>query len=101
MKNTYNKFPIGTKIKKKFDDGKTNSGAVTTTPRERRNEDGIDVPSWQVKYDDGDSEELDESELDDIAIGPQPKFDPIVHRDEEYLGLNGETSWILVTDHFS
>jgi len=24
-----------------------------------------------------------------------------VHRDEEYIGLNGETSWILVTDHFS
>ena len=100
-KNTYNKFPIGTKVKKKFDDGKTYSGAVTTTPHERRNEDGIDVPSWQVKYDDGDSEELDESELDDIAIGPQPKFDPNIHRDEEYLGLNGETSWILVTDHFS
>jgi len=36
-----------------------------------------------------------------IVIGPLPKFDPKVHRDEEYIGLNRETSWILVTDHFS
>jgi len=47
------------------------------------------------------SEDLNESEMTKIAIRPLPKFDPKVHQDKGYIGLNGETSQILVTDHFS
>jgi len=39
--------------------------------------------------------------MERIAYGNLPRFDPHKHRDDDYIGLNGETSWILVTDHFS
>jgi len=39
--------------------------------------------------------------MERIAYGNLPWFDLHKHCDDDYIGLNGETSWILVTDHFS
>jgi len=39
--------------------------------------------------------------MEQIAHGNLPRFDPHKHRDNDCIGLNGETSWIPVTDHFS
>jgi len=39
--------------------------------------------------------------MEHVAYGNLPRFDPHKHRDDDHLGLNGETSWILVTNHFS
>jgi len=36
-----------------------------------------------------------------IAYGNLPRFDPHKHQGDGNIGLNGETSWILVTNHFS
>jgi len=57
--------------------------------------------SWRVEYEDQEQEDCNERETERIAYGTLPRFDPHKHRDDDYIGLNGETSWILVTGHFS
>jgi len=57
--------------------------------------------SWRVEYEDQEQEDCNEREMERIAYGNLPRFDPHKHRDDDYIGLNGKTSWILVTDHFS
>jgi len=45
--------------------------------------------------------DCNEREMEQIAYGDLPRFDPHKHCDDDCIGLNGETSWILVTDQFS
>ena len=99
-KNTSNKFPIGTRIKKKFE-RRFYQGTVVSGPNIRDDDHGVELPHWRVKYDDGDSEEFTETQLDPLVINKPVHQDAQTHRDADYIGLNGETSWILVTDHFS
>ena len=105
-KNTFNRFPIGTKVKKKFGD-KIYKGKVIRKPEDttERDPDADDynetTQSWRVEYEDKEQEDCNEREMDRIAYGKLPQFDPHKHRNNDYIGLNGETSWILVTDHFS
>jgi len=54
-----------------------------------------------IEHEDKEQEDCSKREMECIAYGNLPHFDPHKHRDEDYLGLNGETSWILITDHFS
>jgi len=105
-KNTFNQFPIGIKVKKKFGD-KMFKGKVIRSPEDttERNPDagnfGETTQSWRAEYEDKEQEDCNEHEMERIAYGNLPRFDPHKHRDDDYIGLNGETSWILVTDHFS
>jgi len=62
---------------------------------------GETTQSWRIEYEDQEQEDCNEREMERIAYGNLPQFDPHKHRDDDYIGLNGETSWILVTDHFS
>jgi len=105
-KNTFNRFPIGAKVKKKFGDkifkGKAIWSPEDTTERDPDADDfGETTQSWRVEYEDQEQEDCHEREMERIAYGNLPRFDPHKHRDDDYIGLNGETSWILVTDHFS
>jgi len=97
---------IGTKVKKKFGDkmfkGKVVQNPEDTTERDPNADDfGETTQSWQVEYEDQEQEDCNEHEMERIAYGNLPCFDPHKHRDDDYIGLNGETSWILVTVHFS
>jgi len=63
---------------------------------------GETIQSWRVECEDQEQEDCDEHEMEQIAHGNPPQFDPHKHcDDDDHIGLNGETSWILVTDHFS
>ena len=105
-KNTFNRFPIGTKVKKKFGD-KMFKGKVTRSPEDTTEQDpnaadfGETIQSWRVECEDKAQEDCNEREMEQIAYGNLPRFDPHKHCDDDYIGCNGETSWILVTDHFS
>ena len=66
-KNTSNKFPIGTRIKKKFE-RRFYQGAVVSGPNIRDDDQGVELPHWRAKYDDGDSEEFTEPQLDPLVI---------------------------------
>jgi len=105
-KNTFNRFLIGTKAKKKFGD-KLFKGKVIRSPEDTTEQDpNADdfretTQSWRVEYEDQEQEDCNEREMERIAYGNLPRFDPHKHRDDDYIGLNGKTSWILVTDHFS
>jgi len=105
-KNAFNWFPIGTKVKKKFGD-KTFKGKVARNPEDTTERDpnatdfGETTQSWRVEYEDQEQQDCNEREMERIAYGNLPCFDSHKHRDDDYVGLNGETSWILVTDHFS
>jgi len=106
LKNTFNWFPIGIKVKKKFGN-KMIKGKVVRNPEDTTEWDpnaddfGETTQSWQVEYEDQEQENCNEREMEQIAYGTLPRFDPHNHRDDDYICLNGETSWILVTDHFS
>jgi len=96
-KNTFNRFPIGTKVKKKFGDkmfkGKVIRSPEDTTERDPNADDfGETTQSWRVKYEDQEQEDCNEREMEWIAYGNLPRFDPHKHRDDDYIGLNGETS---------
>jgi len=105
-KNAFNRFPIGTKVKKKFGDkmfkGKVIRSPEDTTERDPNADDfGETAQSWRVEHEDQEQEDCNEREMEQIAYGDLPRFDPHKHCDDDHIGLNGETSWILVTDHFS
>jgi len=105
-KNAFNRFPIGTKVKKKFGD-KMFKGKVMWSPEDATEGDpnaddfGETAQSWRVECEDQEQEDCNEREMEQIAHGNPPRFDPHKHRNDDHIGLNGETSWILVTDHFS
>jgi len=106
LKNTFNRFPIGTKVKKKFVDkmfkGKVIRNPEDTTERDPNDDDfGETTQSWRVEYEDQEQEDCNEREMERIAYGNLPCCDPHKHQGDEHIGLNRETSWILVTDHFS
>jgi len=106
LKNAFNRFPIGTKVKKKFGDkvfkGKVMQSPEDTTERDPNADDfGETTQSWRVECEDQEQEDCNEREMERIAYGNLPYFNPHKHRDDDYIGLNGETSWIPVTDHFS
>ena len=104
-KNTFNRFPIGTKVKKKFGD-KVFKGKVVRSPEDategdpNANDFGETAQSWRVEHEDQEQEDCNEREMERIAYGNLPCFDPHKQRDDDCVGLNGETSWILVTNHF-
>jgi len=82
--------------------GKVIRSPEDTTERDPNADDfGETTQSWHVEYEDQEQEDCNEREMERIAYGNLPRFDPHKHRDDDYIGLNGETSWILVTDHFS
>jgi len=105
-KNAFDRFPIGTKVKKKFGDkmfkGKVMRSPEDTTERDPNTDDfGETAQSWRVEHEDQEQEDCNEREMEQIAYGDLPRFDPHKHHDDDCICLNGETSWILVTDHFS
>jgi len=57
--------------------------------------------SWRVEYEDQEQEDCNERETERIAYGTLPCFDPHKHWDDDNIGLNRETSWILANDYFS
>jgi len=73
-----------------------------TTERDPNSDDfGETTQSWRVEYEDQEQEDCNEREMERIAYGNLPHFDPHKHQDDDYIGLNGETAWILATDNFS
>jgi len=94
-KNTFNRFPIGTKVKKKFGNkvfkGKVVQNPEDTTERDPNADDfGETTQSWWVEYEDQEEEDCNEHKMEWIAYGNLPRFDPHKHRDDDYIGLNGE-----------
>ena len=68
-KNTFNRFPIGTKVKKKFGDkmfnGKVARGPEDTTERDPNADDfGETTQSWRVEYEDQEQEDCNEREME-------------------------------------
>jgi len=105
-KNTFNRFPIGTKVKKKFSNKVFKEKVVrnledTTECDPDANDFGKTTQSWRVEYEDQEQEDCNAREMEWIAYGNPPRFNPHKHRDDDHLVFNGETSWILITDHFS
>ena len=68
-KNTFNRFPIGTKVKKKFGDkifkGKVVRSAEDTTERDPDADDfGETAQSWRVEHEDQEQEDCNEREME-------------------------------------
>jgi len=85
-KNTFNRFPIGTKVKKKFGEkmfkGKVIRSPEDTTERDPDADDfGETTQSWRVECEDQEQEDCNEREMEQIAYGNLPRFDPHKHRD--------------------
>jgi len=82
--------------------GKVIQSPEDTTEQDPNADDfGETTQSWRVEYEDQEQEDCNKREMEWIAYGNLPCFDPHKHRDDDCIGLNGETSWILVTNHFS
>jgi len=69
LKNTFNRFPIGTKVKKKFGDKmfkvKVIRSAEDTTERDPDADDfGETTQSWRVEYEDHEQEDCNEREME-------------------------------------
>jgi len=68
-KNTFNQFPIGTKVKKKFGD-KLFKGKVIRSPEDTTEQDpdaddfGETAQSWRVEYEDQEQEDCNEREME-------------------------------------
>jgi len=103
-KNTFNRFSVGTKVKKKFGD-KTFKRRVRRNPEDttERYHDANDFgeTTQSCRNEDKEKEDCNKRKMERIACGNLPRFNPHKHRDDNCLDPNGETSWILVTDHFS
>lgn len=96
---------IGKRIAKSFDSvlhfGTVTTYHPTTSPKT--------PPLWTIVYDDNDSEDLDDSELQRALTlfsknnpeSPQSHTHNASARAADYEGFNGETSWILITDHYT
>jgi len=73
-KNTFNRFPIGTKVKKKFGD-KTFKGKVVRNPEDATERDpnvadfGGTTQSWRIEHEDQEQEDCNEREMELIACG--------------------------------
>jgi len=76
-KNTFNQFPIGRKIKKKFGN-KLFQGKVLWNPEDTMERDptandfGETTQSWRVKCEDKEQEDCNEHEMECIACGNLP-----------------------------
>jgi len=76
-KNAFDRFPIGTKVKKKFGD-KMFKGKVMRSPEDTTEQDpnaddfGETTQSWRVEHEDQEQEDCNEREMEQIAYGNLP-----------------------------
>ena len=73
-KNTFNRYPPGTRVRKQFQK-KMYSGTVISGPTMVNNQKGDEEESWKVQYDDGDTEDLSDLELRKILVNKPLNMD--------------------------